>query len=95
MCNQSKAPIAGVLIRFFPVGGCGYSTAATLSLIKTKSGDTIRVLQMCDTTKTVVLNSKVALHPTIKSKRKASIILSDPQTDCLVEQTYYGRLLKE
>jgi hypothetical protein len=76
------------LIHFSPVAGCGYFITATLSIVKTDKGDIIRVLQLCDTTNKVVLNSKVTLLPTPKlNHQKASIIPEDPTTDCTIRNT--------
>jgi hypothetical protein len=91
--SQTAVPVHGTLIHFSPIADCGYFRTATLSIIKTNNGDTIRVLQMCDTTKTVEIGSKVKLLPTSKVSKKASLIPSDPATDCVIRKTYYGRLL--
>jgi hypothetical protein len=92
---KTSTPIHGVLIHFSPVAGCGYIRTATLSIVKTDKGDTIRVLQMCDTTKKVMINSKVTLLPTTNRVMKAIFIPSDPATDCKINQTYYGQLLRD
>jgi hypothetical protein len=93
--RQSVIPIHGVLIHFGPVADCGYFITASLSIVKTDRGDTIRVLQLCDTTKKVIVQIKVTLLPTSRVKKKASLIPSDPWTDCKIKKTYYGRLVRD
>jgi hypothetical protein len=95
--QKTTHKIIGTLIDFKPVADCGYSMSASLSIVKTKIGDTIRVLQMCDTSLTAKQNTQVTLLPNsqIDNYLKASIIPTAPETDCIVRNTYFGTLLKE
>ncbi len=87
--------IQGQLLYFLPVADCGYLISASLSIIKTITGDTIRVLQLCDTTKRMIQNCKVKLLPNKKMTTKASIIPLDERGDCMIIRTFYGRLFQE
>lgn len=85
--------IKGELLYFLPTGDCGYSLSATLSIIKVANGDTIRVLQMCDTTKEILPNTQVTLLPNKEATKKSGIIIPvDKINDCRVRDTYLGRL---
>ena len=91
----TNTAIQGHLLYFLPVADCGYSISASLSIIKTLKDDTIRVLQLCDTTKTMVQNTLVKLLPNKNIITKASIIPIDKNEDCVIKKTYYGRLLHD
>jgi hypothetical protein len=86
--SQTAVPVHGSIIHFSPMADCGYFRTATLSIIKIDKGDTIRVLQICDTTKRVVIYSKVTLPPPAKVKKEVSLIPSDPATDCVNKKPY-------
>ena len=85
--------IEGRLIYFLPAADCGYSISASLSIIETTTGDTIRVLNLCDMRRQIPPNTKVQLLPNNEVTKKASIIPLDKTGDCFIIKTYYGQLL--
>jgi hypothetical protein len=92
---SSVGVLRGKVVRFLPMADCGYVRTATVMIIATERGDTLRLLQLCDTTKKIAVGEYVKFK-TIRRPNKINPLLPEDSTgDCKVKTTFYGSLLKE
>jgi len=68
---------------------CGAIATASLTVIKTNLGDTIRVLEMCNVGKDFKKLSRVKIAP-FQQPAFGVMLPHDKNYDCLVSKTCYG-----
>jgi hypothetical protein len=88
----AKTTISGVVVRFIPMADCGNFVTATMCIVKADIGDTIRLLQLCDTTKKLARGTKVTCLVAPQTEFPNPLLPSDPKTDCRIRITYFGSL---
>jgi hypothetical protein len=72
----------------------GFLSTASLTLIETEEGDTIRVLDLCNTKKDFRTGSFVTLRAQRKPDFSIDIVPFDPKA-CVFKRTCFGTILKE
>jgi hypothetical protein len=73
---------------------CGFLSTASLTLIETEEGDTIRVLDLCNTKKDFRTGSFVTLRAQRKPDFSIDILPFDPKA-CAFKRTCFGTIFKE
>jgi hypothetical protein len=73
---------------------CGIFSSASLTLVKTSKGDTIRVLDLCNTKKDFDIGSFVTVQPQPKPGFGIDVIPFDIKT-CIFKQTCFGEISKK
>ncbi|WP_210465383.1 hypothetical protein [Rufibacter roseolus] len=99
--NKLEKDIVGtVLFNEQPTVLCGRISTALVSLVRTEAGDTVRVLNLCNTKKGAdspnefSIGSKVVIKPSKSSAGKIDLIPVDPRA-CTLKFTYFGSLKKK
>jgi hypothetical protein len=85
-----------VLFHSTAIGLCGAIATASLSIIKTASGDTIRVLELCNVLKNFKKNTRVKVSFSHFSQ-EASFDINTPSDEyyyCEIYKTCYGVVTK-
>lgn len=97
---ELEKDISGTLIFYDrPFFLCGMLSNASVSLIKLNTGDTIRVLSMCDSKDRPNSKNKysggieVIVKPSTKPKFRVDIIPPDPKA-CDIFKSYFGLVQK-
>ena len=88
-------------IEFFeqPAVMCGTVSSASVALIKTENGETVRVLTMCNSKEdfnaspTFNTGEKVIITPSEKPSFKVDIVPVDPAS-CRLKSAYFGTIQK-
>lgn len=89
-----KDSIYGEVLFHLPaIGLCGAIATASLTIVKTSLGDTIRVLEMCNVNKVFKKNEKVK----VAFSEKLPFAVNTPPDDyyyCKIHKTCYGVITK-
>jgi hypothetical protein len=72
---------------------CGGIASASLTVIKTTTGDTIRVLQMCNTNQ-IFFKSEYVKVSSMQQPTCGVFLPFDKYFDCVVKKTCYGVIKK-
>ena len=85
-----KTPVEGKIVCYNP-GWCrGYSKVAASAIVATNEGDTIRVLDFCNSSKFKVSDA-VSISPSVYEPENARSALNIDM-DCRIKRTCYGNL---
>jgi hypothetical protein len=86
--------ISGIILFHQKAGGsCGIFSTASVSIIKSEKGDTLRVLEMCNTDKDFSVGSHISVKSETKPSFRVDIVPYDPKA-CIILETYFGTLTK-
>lgn len=69
---------------------CGKLPAASITILKTTKGDSLRILQACDTTSQRKLKQKVSVVPDYSNYSNIALPFNSSKSDCEVKNTIYG-----
>ena len=82
-----------VLFDKTPAADCGIFSTASMTLVKTSKGDTVRVLNLCNTTASFEEGTFVIVQPQKKPGFGIDILPFDPLA-CIVVPTSFGTIRK-
>ena len=68
--------------------------AASITIIKTKKGDSLRIIQVCDTTIFISLKQMLSIIPDYTNYSNIALPFNTSKTDCEVKKTIYGKVWK-
>lgn len=90
--DQLKQVVNGEVLyhRKAPVS-CGIFSTASVTLVRTESGDTIRVLELCNTKKDFKRGAKVKVTPEGDKTWVVGIVPFDPKA-CILMKAYFGKI---
>jgi hypothetical protein len=91
--NLDKSTNGTIIFHKKASGSCGIFSAASVSIIKTEKGDTIRVLEMCNFDKDFSSGSHVSIKPETKPSFRVDIVPYDPKA-CTILEAYFGTVTK-
>jgi len=69
---------------------CGTLATASLTIVKTVPGDTIRVLELCNINKDIAKSALVKISPANKSTFGVTLPFDNNKEDCNILKTCYG-----
>lgn len=73
---------------------CGIFSTASVTLIRTEKGDTIRVLQMCNTETVFRKGTKVTVVPEGDKTWRVDLVPYDPQ-GCMIMEVCFGKITSD
>jgi hypothetical protein len=87
---------SGILLKSFRAPKCGKIITASMSIIRTEIGDTVRFLNICDTAAPLPAGTRVTfLVYGFWPRNRLLKVPEDPETDCSVRITFHGRLNRQ
>lgn len=90
-----KDTITGSVIYFEKAPfACGNISTASITIIKTKKGDSLRIIQVCDTTIFISLKQMLSIIPDYTNYSNIALPFNTSKTDCEVKKTIYGKVWK-
>ena len=90
-----KDTITGSVIYFEKAPfACGNISTASITIIKTKKGDSLRIIQVCDTTIFISLKHMLSIIPDYTNYSNIALPFNTSKTDCEVKKTIYGKVWK-
>ncbi len=86
-----KDTLCGTILYYEnPPFACGKLSSASITIIKTTKGDSLRILQVCDTTTSLFIKQKIWVIPDYTAYRNIALPFNTSKSDCEVKNTLYG-----
>ncbi len=90
-----KDTVTGLVLYFEKAPfACGNIFTASITIIKTNKGDSLRIIQVCDTTNSISLKQMVSIIPDYTNYSNIALPFNTSKTDCEVKKTIYGKMRK-
>jgi len=91
--NLNKSTKGTIIFHKKASGSCGIESVASVSIIKTEKGDTIRVLELCNRDKDFSIGSHISIKRETKPSFRVDLVPYDPKA-CIILETYFGTVTK-